>query len=106
MVMKSLSKIVLAATMLGSLAAGATEACAGVSVGVTVGTPAVAVRVGNPCFRPYRFRPAYCGYPLYGRPIFVDGTWYRGPIYARDVRGVHYLWFRGRWERERIEWRR
>lgn len=102
--MKTLSKIAVAAAMLGSLTAGTTEANAGVAVGVTVGTPAVVVRVGNPCFRAYRFRPAYCGYPLYGRPIFVDGVWYRGPIYVRSVSGVRYFWFRGHWEREHGEW--
>ena|SRR5215469_8501104 len=104
--MKSLSKIAFAASMLGTLALGMTDASAGVTVGVAVGTPAVKVRVGDPCFRPYRFRPAYCGHPLYGRPIFVDGVWYRGPVYVREVRGVRYLWFRGRWEREHLEWRR
>lgn len=102
--MKSLLKLVIGASMLASATVGASTASAGVVVGVTVGAPVV--RVGNPCFRPYRFRPAYCGYPLYGRPIFVDGVWYRGPIYVRNVSGVHYLWFRGRWERERLAWRR
>ena len=104
--MKSLSKIAIGTAMLASLALGATEANAGVTVGVAVGTPAVAVRVGNPCFRAYRFRPAYCAYPRYDRPIFVDGVWYRGPVYMRTVKGERLLWFRGRWERERLEWRR
>lgn len=104
--MKSLSKLAIGASMLASAALGAGAASAGVEVGVTVGTPIVRAHVGNPCFRPYRFRPAYCGYPVYARPIFVDGVWYRGPIYVRSVGGVHYLWFRGRWERERLEWRR
>jgi len=104
--MNSLSKVALAVTMLGSIGTATGEANAGVALGVTIGTPAVAVHVGNPCFRPFGFRPAYCGHPLYGRPIFVDGIWYRGPIYVRSVHGVRYLWFRGRWERERIEWRR
>jgi hypothetical protein len=104
--MKSLSKIALAASVVASLAVGASEANAGVTVGVAVGAPVVKVKVGNPCFRPYRFRPAYCAYPRYGRPIFVDGIWYRGPVYVRSVKGVRYLWFRGRWEREHLEWRR
>lgn len=102
--MKSLSKLAIGTLLLASATLGAGGASAGVVVGVTVGAPAV--HVGNPCFRPYRFRPAYCGYPVYARPIFVDGVWYRGPIYVRNVGGVHYLWFRGRWERERPEWRR
>ena len=104
--MKSLSKIAFAASILASLAIGVSDANAGVTVGVAVGAPVVKVRAGDPCFRPYGFRPAYCGYPLYRRPILVDGAWYRGPIYVRDVKGVRYLWFRGRWERERLEWRR
>jgi len=104
--MKSLSKIAFAASMLTSLAVGMSNANAGVTVGVAVGAPVVKVRVGDPCLRPYRFRPAYCAYPLYGRPIFVDGVWYRGPIYVRNVEGVRYLWFRGRWEREHLAWRR
>ena len=58
------------------------------------------------CFRSHRLRPAYCAYPLYGRPIFVYGVWYRGPVYVRNVKGIRYLWFRGQWERERLEWRR
>ena len=104
--MKSLSKIALGASLLASLALGASDANAGVAVGVAVGAPVVKVRVVDPCFRPHRFRPVYCAYPRYGRTIFVDGVWYRGPIHVRNVKGVRYLWFRGRWERERLEWRR
>ena len=102
--MKSLSKIAFAASMLASLAIGMSDASAGVTVGMTVGAPVVKVRVGDSCFQPYRFRPAYCAFPMYGEPIFVDGVWYCGPIYVRDVKGDRYLWFRGRWERERLEW--
>jgi hypothetical protein len=104
--MKSLSTIAPAASMLASLAVGAGDANAGVAVGVAIGTPVVKIRAAGPCYRPYRFRPAYCAYPLYGHPIFVDGVWYRGPVYVRTVTGVRYLWFRGRWERERLAWRR
>ncbi|HLY07543.1 MAG TPA: hypothetical protein VKR31_17485 [Rhizomicrobium sp.] len=104
--MRSLPKIAFATSMLASLAIGVSDASAGVTVGVAVGAPVVKVRVGDACVQPYRLRPAYCGYPLYGRPVFVDGAWYRGPIYVREVRGVRYLWFRGRWERERLAWRR
>jgi hypothetical protein len=104
MIMKSLSKIALGASMLVSVTLGANDASAGVAV--AVGAPVVKVRIGDPCFRPHRFRPAYCAYPQYGRPILVDGVWYRGPVYVRNVKDVRYLWFRGRWERERLEWRR
>jgi len=104
--MKSQFKIAVAASVLALVALGASDATAGVAVGVAVGAPVVKVRFGNPCFRPHRIRPAYCAYPLYGRPIFVDGVWYRGPVYVRNVKGIRYLWFRGQWERERLEWRR
>jgi hypothetical protein len=106
MKMKSLSKIALAASVVAALTMGVSEANAGVTVGVAVGGPVVKMKVGGPCYRPYRFRPAYCAYPRYDRPIFVDGVWYREPIHVRTVKGVRYLWFRGRWERERHEWRR
>jgi hypothetical protein len=79
-------------------------ASAGVSVGVTVGVPGVVVAGGNPCNRRFRFRPAYCGYPVYGRPLFVDGVWYREPIYVRTVRGERFFWVHNRWERDRKEW--
>jgi len=102
--MQSLWKIALGASTFASLALGVSDASAGVAV--SVGAPVVKVRVGNPCFRSYRFRPAYCAYPQYGRPIFVDGVWYRGPVYVRTAKSVRYLWFRGRWEPERLEWRR
>ena len=104
--MKSLSKAAFGASVLAFLAMGISGANAGVTVGVAVGAPVVKVRVGDACAQPYRFRPAYCGYPLYDQPVFVDGAWYRGPIYVHEVKGVRYLWFRGRWERERLEWRR
>jgi hypothetical protein len=85
--MKSPAKIAVGASMLASLVLGATDANAGVAVGVSIGAPVVKVRAGNPCSRPYRFRPAYCGYPLYGRPVFVDGVWYRGPILCPQLKG-------------------
>ena len=68
--MKLSSKIAVGASMLASLAIGTLDANAGVTVGVAIGAPVVKVRVGNPCFRPYRFRPAYCAY----REIHPDPT--------------------------------
>jgi hypothetical protein len=103
--MKSLSKIALAASVITTLALGASEADAGVKVGIVVGAPVVKLKVGNPCSKPYRFRPAYCAYPVYGQPLFVEGVWYRGPVRVRTIKGTRYFWFRGRWERERMEWR-
>ncbi len=105
--MKSLSKIVVGAAMLAGTALGlAAPASAGVSVGVSVGTPGVVVGVGNPCYRPFRFRPAYCGYPVYGQPLFVDGVWYRGPVYVRTVGGERYFWLHNGWVRDRVTFHR
>lgn len=105
--MRTLSKIAVGGAMLASAALGlAVPANAGVVVGVTVGAPVVAVRVGNPCLRPWRFRPAYCGYPVYGEPLFVDGAWVRGPVYVRNVSGVRYFWVRNGWVRDRDDFHR
>ena len=103
--MKTFTKIAVGALMLAGASLGvAVPANAGVDVGVTIGTPAVGVRVGNPCFN--RFRPAYCGYPVYGRPLFVDGVWYRGPVYVRTVAGRRYFWVHNGWVRDRVEFHR
>ncbi|HEX4078644.1 MAG TPA: hypothetical protein VHX61_07205 [Rhizomicrobium sp.] len=100
--MKAFSNIAMGGLMLAGAALGvAAPANAGVAVGVTVGGPGVAVGVGSPCFKPYRFRPAYCGYPVYGRPLFVDGAWYRGPVYVRTVGGERYFWLHDGWVRDR-----
>jgi hypothetical protein len=104
--MKSLSKIAVGAAMLAASALGcAAPASAGVAVGVTVGVPGVAVGVG-PCYRPFRFRPAYCGYPVYGAPLFVDGAWVRGPVYARTIGGERYFWLHNGWVRDRVAFHR
>ncbi|HTT85582.1 MAG TPA: hypothetical protein VMF67_19050 [Rhizomicrobium sp.] len=105
--MNTFKKIAVGALMLAGATLGvAVPANAGVAVGVTVGTPGVAVGVGNPCFKPYRFRPAYCGYPVYGQPLFVDGVWYRGPVYVRTVGGTRYFWLHNGWVRDRVEFHR
>ncbi len=105
--MNNFKKIAVGALMLAGTTLGvAAPANAGVAVGVTVGAPDVAVRVGNPCFRPHRFRPAYCGYPVYGRPLFVDGVWYRQPVYVRTVGGRQFFWLHNGWVRDRVEFHR
>jgi hypothetical protein len=105
--MKTFTKIAVGALMLACASLGVVApANAGVAVGVTIGTPAVAVRVGNPCFKPWRFRPAYCGYPVYGQPLFVDGVWYREPVYVRTVGGRRYFWLHNGWVRDRVEFHR
>jgi hypothetical protein len=105
--MNMFSKIAAGALMLAGATLGvAMPANAGVAVGVTVGAPGVAVQVGNPCFRPFRFRPAYCGFPVYGQPLFVDGAWYRGPVYVRTVGGERYFWVHNGWVRDRVAFHR
>lgn len=105
--MKTIAKIALAAAMLAGAGLTMTApAAAGVAVGVTVGTPGVVVGVGNPCLKPFRFRPAYCGYPVYGQPLFIDGGWYRGPVYIRSVGGERYFWLHNGWVRDRTAFHR
>jgi hypothetical protein len=105
--MRSFSKIAVGAAMLASAALGlAVPANAGVTVGVRIGAPVVGVRIGNPCVRPGRFRPEYCGYPVYGEPLFVDGAWVRGPVYVRTVGRDRYFWVRNGWVRDRAEFHR
>lgn len=105
--MKNFKKIAVGALMLAGATLGVVApANAGVAVGVTIGAPAVGVRVGNPCFRPYRFRPAYCGYPVYGQPLFVDGVVNSQPVYVRTVGGERYFWLHNGWVRDRVEFHR
>jgi hypothetical protein len=101
--MKTIAKLALGGLMLAGAAAATTApASAGVAVGVNIGVPGVAVGYGygygNVCARPYWVRPAWCGgYPVYGAPLFVDGGWYRGPVYYRYTGGARYFWIHDRW---------
>jgi hypothetical protein len=98
---KMAAKLVCGALMLGGAAAASTApAEAGIAVGVSVGVPAVGVRVGDPCFRPFRFRPAYCGYPVYAGPaVYLGGVVYHGPLRYRWNHGVREFWFHDGWRR-------
>lgn len=107
--MKTIAKMVLGGLMLaGTAAAAVTEANAGVSIGVNVGGPRVAVAYGygGACYRPLRFRPAYCGYPVYRERLFVDGAVYRGPVAYRVIGRDRYFWLHNRWERDRVDFHR
>ena len=105
--MKTIAKFALAAAMLAGAGLTTTApANAGVAIGVTVGTPGVVVGVGNPCFKPFRFRPAYCGYPVYGQPLYVDGAWVQGPVYVRTVGGERFFWVHNGWVRDRVAFHR
>ena len=105
--MKTITKLAFGAAMLVSAAATtAAPANAGVSIGLSVGVPGVGIAYANPCYRPYWYRPAYCGYQVYGQPIFVDGGWYRGPVYYRTYGGERYFWLHNQWTRDRDDFHR
>jgi hypothetical protein len=108
--MKTIAKLALGGLMLAGAAAATTApASAGVAVGVNIGVPGVAVGYGygNPCYRPYWYRPAWCGgYPVYSAPLFVNGGWYTGPAYYRYYGGARYFWIRDRWIADRADFHR
>lgn len=52
---------------------------------------------------PWGLPPDYCEYPVYFEPIYVGGSWYRGPVYYRWYGGDRLFWINGRWRRD--EWR-
>jgi hypothetical protein len=102
--MKTIAKLALGALMLtGTAAATAAPADAGVRVGISVGVPGIAVGYGNPCYRPYAYRPGYC-YPAYSQPLFIDGGWYREPVNFRYYGGQRYFWIHNGWQRDRDDW--
>ena len=85
-----------------------THASAAVVVGFSFGSGDVAAVIGSPCYG-----EPVCSYPMYSEPVFIDGAWYRGPIYYRWSGGVRLFWYHGAWRRDewrgprpvRIEWR-
>lgn len=94
----------LSTTALGGSFAAPSPASAGVSVGIGIGVPGPAyygtyrIRTGR-CRHP-RFafnHPAFCGYPRFSEPVFIDGIWVNEPLYYRTYRGNRYFWYRGRW---------
>lgn len=52
---------------------------------------------------PWGLPPDYCDYPVYFEPVYIGGSWYRGPIYYRWYDGGRVFWVNGRWRRD--EWR-
>jgi hypothetical protein len=79
--MKTMAKAALGALALAALGAGTTgPANAQTSFGFSFGSGPYygdyrSGYYGNPCYRPYRFRPAYCfrrgpGYGYYARPAY------------------------------------
>jgi hypothetical protein len=100
--MKTIAKLAFSGLMLAG-AALATTAPASAGVSVNIGLPGIGIAVGNPCAGPFAYRPAYCGYPVYGEPIFIDGGWYNGPVYYREFGGERYFWIHNGWMRDRVE---
>jgi hypothetical protein len=108
--MTMLSKKLALAALCASAAAllPATQANAGVVVGFSFGSGEIGSVIGTPCYG-----APVCSYPMYYEPVFVDGAWYRGPIYYRWSGGVRLFWYHGAWRRDewrgprpaRIEWR-
>jgi hypothetical protein len=108
--MNTISKLALGGLMLAGAAAATTApANAGVAVGVNFGVPGFGVSYGYPnvCYRPYWYRPAWCGgYPVYGAPLYVDGGWYTSPVYYRYYGGQRYFWLHNRWIGDRDDFHR
>ena len=86
----------------------AAPASAGVSIGLGIGIPGpgyYAVRGGrcaNPRFAYYH--PAFCGYPQYSEPVFIDGAWVDQPLYYREHAGERYFWWHGGWRVGHGKW--
>jgi hypothetical protein len=49
---------------------------------------------------PWGLPPDYCEYPVYFEPVYVDGIWYRGPIYYRWNHGRRLFWLHGGWRED------
>jgi hypothetical protein len=120
--MKTVAKLIAAAALLTGVAINATPAAAQTSFGFSFGygpyygggapyygggygygyRPYRPYRpIANPCFLAPYARPAYCGYPVYGGPIFIGGVWHNGPFHYRMNRGYREFWWRNRWYRGR-----
>lgn len=100
---------IIAALTLGAASImPAIQANAAVVVGFSFGAGDIESVLGNPCYG-----QRVCGYGIYSEPVFIEGAWYRGPIYYRWVNGVRLFWYHGGWRRDewrgprpiRIEWR-
>lgn len=111
--MKALTKAAIGAVAMASAAIVAAPAAnAAVSFGFSFGAPVRSY--ASSCYRPLRFQPAYCRYPMFPGELFIGGRWYNGPFHYRVYRGHREYWMNGRWHRpvrvrgrfERRDWRR
>jgi hypothetical protein len=97
--MKNLTNALFGALLIAGAATFATApAKADVAIGFNFGPSDVDMAFGTPCYG-----MGYCPYRVYRQPVYLDGYWYQGPIYYREVRGVPYFWYHGNWRRD--EWR-
>jgi hypothetical protein len=96
--MKKIHAVFGALLLAGSVFTTVQPAKADVVVGFSFGGPEVADIFGSPCYG-----PGPCGYQVYREPVYIDGAWYRGPIYSRWENGRRLYWYHGAWRRD--EWR-
>jgi len=97
--MKKITQAGLGAVMLGAVFITAQPASAdSITLGFSFGAPDVGEVFGDPCYG-----PVPCSYPVYYEPVFIDGAWYRGPIYYRWSHGRRLFWYHGGWRHD--EWR-
>lgn len=105
----------LAAGMLmlasAALAVTVSPAAAGVSVGIGIGIPGpdyygeYTVRTGRCSVPRFAFNhPAFCGYPRYSDPVYIDGAWVNEPLYYRTYGGSRYFWWHGGWREGHGHW--
>jgi hypothetical protein len=108
--MQQFRKAALAAVLMaGAAFFAAAPARADVSVGFSFGYDGG--YFSDPCAYydyydqppPWGLPPDYCNYPVYFEPVFIGGSWYRGPIYYRWYGGERLFWLNGGWRRD--EWR-
>ena len=106
--MRRLQQLAIGLAALGTAALGgslvAAPASAGVAVGIGIGVPGPAyygtyrIRTGRCRIPRFAFNhPAFCGYPRFSEPVFIDGAWVNEPLYYRTYGGSRYFWYRGRW---------
>jgi hypothetical protein len=107
--MRTIAKAALGVLML-SAATLSTATPAVAYAGISFGFHGPGYSFADPCDYydtynappPWGLPPDYCEYPVYFEPVFVDGTWYRGPIYYRWTHGRRLFWLNGGWRSD--EW--
>ena len=109
--MKRIAKLALGALLLAGTATLTAAPASAQSVGISFGFGPGYEGFSDPCdyynyydeAPPWGLPPDYCDYPVYFEPVFLDGYWYRGPIYYRWYGGERLFWLNGSWRRD--QWR-